>query len=159
MENNFKLPRWDDIPDVDLYLEQVISLIDKWLKPILEDGEKKVVTKTMINNYVKLKIINPPVNKKYDKLAVASLIVVVILKPVCSILEIGKLIDLALKANDRDVSYNQFCEVIEEAVKTVFGGKGISPRGDLNEPQYILRNIGTAFACQLYVKKTYLLKD
>lgn len=157
MENKFKLPRWKDIPDVDLYLEQIILLIDRWLRPALEREDKAIVTKTMINNYVKQKIIKPPVNKKYDKLAVASLYVIAILKPVCTIDEIKKLIELALKSNTKEASYNQFCQVIEDAVEAVVNGDGFEPRGDINEAQYILRNIARAFACQLYVKNTYLI--
>ena len=77
------------------------------------------------------------------------------LKPVFSIGEIGHLIELALEANDRAVSYNQFCSVIEEAVESIFSGKELSGKSGLNHPQYILRNVARAFACKLYTKKTF----
>ena len=81
----FKLPRWEELPSIDLYLEQVLSLLEDWLKDWLSFDEKKIMTKTMVNNYVKQRFIPAPVNKKYDKTAVASLFVIAILKPVYTI--------------------------------------------------------------------------
>lgn len=155
MEYNFKIPRWEELPNVDLYLEQVISLIDDSVGKYINEDNKKIITKTMVNNYVKQKIIAAPVNKKYDKVAVASLFVIAILKPVFSMNEISKLISLALKANETAVSYNQFCEVTEMAVSKVFSGEPLEPRNDLNDPQYILRNVSRTFACKLYVKECF----
>ena len=158
MDKNFKIPRWEEIPDVDLYLEQIISLIDGSIGKYVNEDGKKALTKTMVNNYVKQKIIEAPEKKKYNKVAVASLFVITILKPVFSINEIAELIKLAIIANDVEISYNQFCEVIESDVRTVFAGKELSGRGDLNEAQYILRNVCRTFACSLYVKETYFQK-
>ena len=152
---DFRIPRWEDLPEVDLYLDQVISLIDNSIGPFINESNKKALTKTMVNNYVKQKTIHAPVNKKYNKQAVASLVVIAMLKQVFSIVEISELITLALEANDRAVSYNQFCEVIEEAVHGVFAGKELEGKGQLNHPQYILRNVARTFACKLYTKKTY----
>lgn len=42
---NFKLPRWDDLPSVDLYLEQVLTLLDEWLGDYLSVGKKKIIPK------------------------------------------------------------------------------------------------------------------
>ncbi len=155
MEYNFKIPRWEELPNVDLYLDQVISLIDETIGRYINEDGKKMITKTMVNNYVKQKIIDAPKNKKYDKVSVASLFVIAILKPVFSMNEISKLISLALKANERDVSYNQFCQVTEGAVKNVFEGKAFDQKGELNEAQYILRNVSRTFACKLYVKECF----
>lgn len=152
---SFRIPRWEELPEMDLYLDQVISLIDNSIGPFVNEKNKKALTKTMVNNYVKQKTIEAPVNKKYNKQAVASLVVIAMLKPVFSIGEIGDLITLALEANDRAISYNQFCCVLEDAVECVFSGKDLSGMGNLNHPQYILRNVARAFACKLYTKKTF----
>ncbi|MEE1037532.1 MAG: DUF1836 domain-containing protein [Eubacterium sp.] len=159
MDKHFRVPRWEEIPDVDLYLDQVISLIDGSIGQYVNEDGKKALTKTMVNNYVKHKIIEAPDKKKYSKLSVASLFVITILKSSFSINEIGELIKLALVANDTEISYNQFCEVLEDAVRTVFAGESLSMRGELNEPQYILRNVCRTFACSLYVKETYFKKE
>lgn len=155
MINNFKIPRWEELPDVGLYLDQVISLIDTSIGRFINEEDRKMITRTMVNNYVKQKIIQAPVKKKYDKVAVASLFVIAILKPVFSIHEIKKLITLALEANETNISYNQFCEVMETAVEDVFKGEGLSGKEELNEPQYLLRNVCRTFACKLYVKDKY----
>ena len=62
--DQFKLPRWEELPSVDLYLEQMLTLVDEWLGEYLSVDGKKVVTKTMVNNYVKQQYLNAPVNKK-----------------------------------------------------------------------------------------------
>ena len=64
---HFKLPRWNDLPSIDLYLDQVLSLLDEYLGEYLELDGKKVMTKTMINNYAKNDLLPPPVKKKYSK--------------------------------------------------------------------------------------------
>ena len=46
----FKLPRWEELPSIDLYLDQVLSLLETWLGPYLTFDGKKNKTKTMLNN-------------------------------------------------------------------------------------------------------------
>ena len=86
----FRLPRWGELPSIELYLDQVLSLLEEWLGEYLTVDGKRIMTKTMVNNYVKQKFISPPVNKKYDRTAVASLFVIAVLKPVYTINEISK---------------------------------------------------------------------
>lgn len=49
-----RLPRWDELPDIDLYLDQVLTLLDKYLGPFLPENGGHALTASMINNYVKL---------------------------------------------------------------------------------------------------------
>ncbi|MEI3396399.1 MAG: DUF1836 domain-containing protein [Clostridia bacterium] len=56
----FHLPRWDEIPNIDLYIDSVVSLLETYLSNYIKgenNKEDKIVTKTMINNYVKHNII------------------------------------------------------------------------------------------------------
>ena len=78
--DSFHMPRWTELPSIDLYIDQIISLIDKCLGPLLCHHDGFPLTKSMINNYVKAKIVDAPVNKKYPRLSVAMIIVVCILK-------------------------------------------------------------------------------
>jgi hypothetical protein len=57
----------DDIPDIDLYMDQVIQLFEKKFGSSTRGVEDKVLTKTMINNYAKGKLFFPIKNKKYSK--------------------------------------------------------------------------------------------
>lgn len=56
-----------DVPDIDLYMDQVIQLFEKKFSPIKRNEEEKVLTKTMINNYAKGKLFFPIKNKKYSR--------------------------------------------------------------------------------------------
>ena len=56
-----------DIPDIDLYMDQVTTLFDKKLYPLKRTKDDKIMTKTMINNYAKAKIFPPVKSKKYNK--------------------------------------------------------------------------------------------
>ena len=94
----FHIPMWQELPNIDLYMDQVLTYIEKNLSNYIKlDKDEKFITKTMINNYVKQEIIPPPVSKKYNRLHLAELFVICILKQVYSISEINSLIKLALK--------------------------------------------------------------
>jgi len=153
---HFKLPRWDDLPSIDLYLDQVLSLLDEYLGEYLEVDGKKVMTKTMINNYVKQKYLRAPVNKKYDRFAVASLFVIAILKPVYTIEEISRLIKLSARVAGPETGYNQFCDYIEQAVKHAFEGTVMPKIPKKEDQRWILWNVCNSFACQLYARNIYL---
>lgn len=56
-----------DIPNIDLYMDQVTSFMEKQLKSTKRNGEDKILTKTMINNYAKNDLLPPPTKKKYSK--------------------------------------------------------------------------------------------
>lgn len=154
---HFKLPRWEELPTIPLYLDQVLSLIDEWLGEYIITEKQKVMTKTMVNNYVKHKFIEAPVNKKYDKLAVASLFIIAVLKTVFTIDEVSKLINLAIRYNeDVPKMYNHFCDLIEQAVSDAFHGKTLEKTYNPMDPRGICWNASNAFACQLYVRSIYL---
>ncbi len=158
---DFHLPRWSDIPDIELYLDQVISFLEKYLSHYLgSDNEKEVtcITKTMVNNYVKHKVINPPVNKKYNREHIAYLIVIFILKQVYSINDIKQLIQLAIKTSSVEQAYNQFCFELEKAILYTFQGKAYSDSKNMSQERYILRNVVQTYASKLYALKIYLNK-
>ncbi len=56
-----------DIPNIDLYMDQVTGFMDEHLDPIKRHHEDKALTKTMINNYAKNKLLPPPTRKRYNK--------------------------------------------------------------------------------------------
>lgn len=156
---NFHLPRWNELPSIDLYIDQLVSLLEQYLSSyISNDNEKeeKLVTKTMINNYVKHGIIKPPANKKYNKEHTASLFVIFVLKQVYSINDIKKLISLAIETSPIEQAYNRFCSELEKAIRIVFAEKNYVKNSKLSQEQYILRNVVQSFANKLYVQKIYL---
>lgn len=81
-----------DIPDLDLYMEQLTSFIDSRLSHFKRNEEDKILTKTMINNYTKAGILMPPKNKKYSKDHIILLILIYNLKQILSIDDIHALL-------------------------------------------------------------------
>ncbi len=80
-----------DIPNIDLYMDQVLSFLDDKLKKTkrcFDDEEEKILTKTMINNYAKNDLLPPPVKKKYSKEHMMVLIFIYYFKNFLSINDI-----------------------------------------------------------------------
>ena len=157
--NNFHIPRWNELPNIDLYMDQVLNYIENSLKDYIKvESDEKFITKTMINNYVKQGIINPPVNKKYNRLHIAELFSICILKQVYSISEVKSLIKLALEANSAENSYDRFCDYLTDSLISTFNGTEYSSNRSLTPEQYLLKNAVQSFANKLYVQITYLNK-
>lgn len=74
---SYRLPEWDDLPQIDLYLDQVIALVNRYLGFFVYDpAEEKLLTPSMVNNYVKLRLIPAPVRKKYARKHIALLLMI-----------------------------------------------------------------------------------
>ena len=157
---NFHIPRWNELPTLDLYMDQVIALIDTTLGAIFSEIGAASLTKNMVNNYVKAKIVDAPVNKKYPKLSVAMIIVVYILKNCYATDEIGKLIKLGISLEATEITYNRFCEDIENAVSDVFSGRVSICNEEIpgRDNKYLMENFALSFACKVYVQRTFLFK-
>ncbi len=83
----------DDIPNIDLYMDQVTTFMDSRLRSTARyPGEDKILTKTMINNYAKNDLLPPPVKKKYSKEHVLLLIFIYYYKGILSINDIQTLL-------------------------------------------------------------------
>lgn len=91
----------EDIPNIDLYMDQVTTFMDKCLVQYKRYGDDKVLTKTMINNYTKAKIFPAPVKKKYSRTHLMLLIMIYHLKSVLSIKDIGILFQSALSETNK----------------------------------------------------------
>ncbi len=78
----------DDIPNIDLYMDQVTTFMDKHLKSSKRYSEDKLLTKTMINNYTKNELLPPPSRKKYTKEHMFLLIFIYYFKNILSINDI-----------------------------------------------------------------------
>lgn len=82
-----------DIPNIDLYMDQVTTFMDSRLRSgVRNPGDDKVLTKTMINNYAKNDLLPPPVKKKYSREHVMLLIFIYYYKGVLSITDIQTLL-------------------------------------------------------------------
>ena len=77
--SNMDYVRSEDIPNIELYMDQVTSFMDEQLNSSKRYDDDKILTKTMINNYAKNNLLPPPVKKKYSK----EHVIVMILRQSC----------------------------------------------------------------------------
>lgn len=107
--NEHALPTWDNLPGLDLYMDQVVSLLNSYLGFLPKEvGMDAVVTAAAVNNYVRKKIIPPPVKKKYSKIHLAYLLMICSLKNSVSISYIQQMIPLSLSEQEVHDIYNNF---------------------------------------------------
>lgn len=157
--SNLHIPRWEELPNLELYLDQVVTIIENYLKDLIPTNkEDKIITKTMINNYVKHGILKPPVNKKYDRTHISRLIVICILKQIYSINDISLLIKLALETSSIEISYNKFCISLEKSIVSIFEKKEYIDEEEMTQERYLLKYVVQSFANKLFVQKTFLNK-
>ena len=79
--HDFRLPDWNELPKIALYMDQVIGLINQYLGFFVYDpSEEKLLTPSMVNNYVKQRLLPPPVRKKYGRKHIALLIMICTMK-------------------------------------------------------------------------------
>ena len=108
----FHMPRWKDLPEIELYMDQVISVTDKYLG-VLATSADPVLTPSMINNYVKNRILPPPVKKKYSREHLAKLLVICILKPVMEISAIADIMERSEKLFGIEKMLDDFSSMFE----------------------------------------------
>ena len=101
------LPAWDELPDFELYMDQVLSLTGRYLEG-MPNSEDSKLTASMINNYVKVKIIPAPQGKRYSRRHVAYL-------PVLPIAAIQRLFAAAQSGTDDKAFYERFRGIYRQA--------------------------------------------
>lgn len=151
----FHIPRWNELPSIDLYLDQVVNFINSCLAPYIffssnNKGENELLTKTMINNYVKNNLIEAPIKKQYSKLQISKLFVICVLKQAYSMQDIKKLIDIALKDVCVEIAYNKFCNLFEEALVCTFNRKDFIDTASTSDNLYLLKSVLLSCSYKIY---------
>lgn len=118
----FHCPRWGELPALGLYMDQVVLVLEEAMGLFAHPGEKGV-TASMINNYVKQKLVTPPEKKKYGRQQLATLVMLSVLKNVLSIGETGALVHLLYKEYGPETAYDMFCEKLENALRHTFSSQ------------------------------------
>lgn len=149
----YHCPRWNELPDIQLYMDQVVGFVEKNAAPFVEDKSQKIITKTMINNYVKQKKVEPPKNKRYNRRHLAFFMVVSILKRFMSLTEIGEGIKKVRAVFDSAQAYDMFCDILEQSIAHVFDDDGEDIKiTELPEHIGIIHFVTRAFANMLYAR-------
>ena len=148
---DFSLPRYGDIPNVGLYLEQVVKYISEYLEPLGSFS----LTASMVSNYVKKDLIGNPVKKQYDREQIARLFFVAVAKNVLSMEDIRLLFEMQHETYEPRRAYDYFCSEFENVLQFVFGLKeNLNTVGtDSNDTKTMLRNTIIAVAYKVYLDK------
>ena len=107
MNTTFSYPKWEEIPSINLYLDQVLLYVNQICPPASPDKEKGL-TASMVNNYVKHGYISKPEKKKYQRKQIARLIAITTLKSVFSIQEIAQTLNTLHTDTNSEELYNAF---------------------------------------------------
>ena len=144
----FRLPRYNEIPNVGLYLDQVTKYIDDYLSPIAPS-----LTSSMISNYVKKKIIDNPIKKQYYREQIIYLFFIAMAKSVLSLEDIRLMIHMQKMTYSGEEAYNYFVEELENTLKIVFSGsndfKEIGEEKSIEKT--MLRNTVIAISHKVYL--------
>ena len=115
MNSNFSYPKGEDIPNIDLYLDQVLLYVNQVCAPISPDKDKGL-TASMVNNYVKHGYLTKPDKKKYQRKQIARLIAITTLKSVFSIQEIAQTLNTLQTQASSDQLYDAFVDYMNHGI-------------------------------------------
>ena len=117
--NQFSYKDYKDLPDIDLYMDQVVTFLDKQLSIFQTSSLDKQITSSMINNYVKGEVVSAPIAKKYNREHLALIQEVCTLKQVLTIAEVKQIIDERYKREDvqKDEVFDHFKNLVNEKNK------------------------------------------
>ncbi len=124
---NYKLPRWEDFPAFELYIDQVLAFLNEKLSIFALDGEP-IITSAMINNYVKNGVLNPPVKKKYNRQHLAKLMVICIGKRMLALSDLKDSLITMEKFFELPEGYNIFCDELEYEIFSTIAPEQFPPR-------------------------------
>ena len=163
------ISRIHEMPRIELYLDQLITLVSQELEFMQVPGESPV-TGSMVNNYVKQGVIPAPKKKRYTRRHVASLLFVCALKRVFSIAQVSQLAALIWSSDlDLELLYDRSCEALEGALARRFSppaGAGAPPTlelvnrfGEPSDPElaWLIQAAMEALADKVTVEQALLL--
>ncbi len=104
---------WDKLPDIPLYMDQVVSYLSRQMIPI---GDGDALTSAMINNYIKDGLVERANGKKYGQEHLAYLTAISALKQVMSVREMKVLTTVGREMRDPERQYEYFCDYLDQAM-------------------------------------------
>lgn len=152
---SYHCSRCAELPSLELYMDQVLVVVQGALSP-LADGDEKLITNSMVNNYVKKHIIPAPRNKKYNRVHLMWLVALCALKKAMSIPEIEATVRHFLRMHSPETVYDYFCEELECALRATFRPDKFTLRepsaGDVADGK-LARSVALCLANKIYIQK------
>ena len=148
---DFRLPRYNEIPNVGLYLEQTSKFISEYLSPLGDYA----LTASMISNYVKKGLVSNPVKKQYDRDQIAYLFFIAVAKTVLSLDALVNFIELQKHTYPLPVAYDYFCTELEELLKYTFEVTDTMAYDDMesSDEKRLLYSCIVALTQKIYLEK------
>ena len=136
----FRLPRYAQIPEVGLYLEQVVRYINARLAPL---GEPEL-TGSMVSNYVKQKLVPAPQKKLYTAEHLARLLFIAVVKPVVPLEGLRLMFSIQEECYPLQTAYDYFCDEFENMLGAAFGvAPAVEGLGETeSDAKDLLRDLG-----------------
>lgn len=149
----FRLPAYQEIPDVGLYLEQTAKYISDCLAPVLD----MPVTGSMISNYVKKGLIAKPVRKQYNREQIAQLMFIASAKTVLSIDDVHLMLTVQRQTYPSQIAYDYFRTELQTVLCSVFSRESelCALAANATDQKVMLRNTIIALAHKIYLDKLF----
>ena len=147
---DYRMPRYKEIPNVGLYLEQTVKYINECLAPI-----EISITPSMLSNYVKKGYIDRPIKKQYYADQIAYYIVII--KQVLSMDNIASLFVLQKATYTLPVAYDYFCSELEKTLVAIFENKKepMKDMGDISFEKKMLHSVIVAVSHIIYLNDCF----
>ncbi len=149
---NWRLLRWDELPNFEIYNDQLLSIVFDQVKPFLSE---KDISSSMINNYVKQGLMPKPIKKKYSREHIALLTAISFVKQVFTIEEAGKGVRSFLEGREFSKSYDSFCDIMEGQIRCVFLNEEVKLSGESIYLNEAIRSIAGSLYVKDYLRRMY----
>ncbi len=149
--SEFRLPRYKEITNVGLYLEQTVKFINAYLAPL---GQPEI-TGSMVSNYVKKKLVANPQRKQYNADHIASLLFIAVMKAAVSLEDIRMMLEIQRLHFGVPTAYDYFCGEFETLLARAFRGGQAAGDGEepLSDAQDLLRNMVVAVVQKIFLDR------
>ena len=158
----YRCPRYEQLPDIGLYSDQVIELLNQHTAPVRTAEREQAITPAMINNYVKQRLVAPPIKKRYGREHLALLYTICMLKLVFSISEIRDLLSIQTRTYPFSQAYDYFCVELEKALQATFSTRDFSAPSSaqrVTPESELVRSAALSIANKLFTAKFLELYD
>ena len=151
---HFHMPRYDELPNVELYRDQVIEYIEQVLGPLSGCSDGPWLTPSMVNNYVKQRLVPAPVKKLYGREQIARLLTICIFKQFLPIDAITRLFRIQKVTYPIDVAFDYVSAEIDNAVDSAFSrhdGMRRDTASLVTRESLLVRSAAAAFASKVFL--------
>ena len=148
------MPRYNELPNIGLYIDQVLAYMDEIFHALGITRDGKLLTSSMVNNYVKRGVVPPTIKKRYYREHLAYIVIVCISKQVFTIDETARMIKIQKSVYDIETAYNYICVEMEKILEAVFTEQPLPQDSSktLKPQRYFVRNTLISVVHKIYLQ-------